>query len=552
MKRYFTRNIIGITALLLLLGSGSALADVINVPGDYSQIHDAVQAAGPGDTVLVAAGTYTDCTHETEGPGSTTACVIMRPGVTLRGAGPLSTIIDAQGLGRGIFVEDTDDVVIENLQVRGAYAEIYGAGILVRQNSTGLVIKDVRIEANGDGGVVLIQNTEGHLENVEFVGNAAKQGGGLAVEESSTATLVGCLIDNNTAPSGAGVFIRSQCTVAMTGCVITNNTIDADFGNGGGVCVQDAVCDISGSTISGNTTRGSGGGLAYISGASGLVTSCDIIGNSTEASYNFGGGITCQQSSPTLSYLLIQGNTAGGVGSDGGGIDIQFSPSPTITNCTLVGNQTSVADGGAGILVQWFAAPDISNCLITDSIGGKGVACVSADDTSIYGCNLWNNEDGDDICGIDGGCNFSADPLYCNAGENNFRIESGSPCVAGNHPDGGGCGESLVGAYPGGCGNAVTDLPGPVTVLGNAPNPFNPQTTIFFELDVAGDAVVRIHDLRGRTLRTFRYTNLPAGQRQEISWNGRDQDGRSLPSGVYLYQLESHGFSTSKRMSLIR
>ena len=67
-----------------------------------------------------------------------------------------------------------------------------------------------------------------------------------------------------------------------------------------------------------------------------------------------------------------------------------------------------------------------------------------------------------------------------------------------------------------------------------------------------GDVVVRIHDLRGHTLRTFRRDGADAQTRHEIRWNGRDEDGRSLPSGVYLYQLESNGHSTSKRMSLIR
>ena len=63
------RMTIGAIALFAWLGTGSAVADVINVPGDYATIHAAVQAAAPGDIVQVAAGTYTDCTHETEAPG---------------------------------------------------------------------------------------------------------------------------------------------------------------------------------------------------------------------------------------------------------------------------------------------------------------------------------------------------------------------------------------------------------------------------------------------------------------------------------------------------
>ena len=111
--------------LLLTLGlAGVASGGVLNVPGDYAQINDAVQACAPGDTVLVAAGTWHDCTHPTEGPGTTPASVIMKSGVTLRGAGPDQTIIDAQSLGRGIFIEAVSDCRVENMRVTGAFASV--------------------------------------------------------------------------------------------------------------------------------------------------------------------------------------------------------------------------------------------------------------------------------------------------------------------------------------------------------------------------------------------------------------------------------------------
>ncbi len=554
MKRF----VIGITALLLLLGSTAAFATVINVPGDYAQIHDAVQAAAAGDTVLVAAGTYNDCTHETEGPGTTPACVIMQSGVTLRGAGPEATIINAQSLGRGIYVHDTDNVRIENLQVREAYAEIYGAGILVRQGSTGTELRDLKIDANTDGGIIVISDSDAVIERVEFVNNVAKQGGGLAVEEMCQAVVTDCVFVGNSAPSGAGAFVRSGCTLNMNGCVFTDNFITADFGNGGGMAVQDAHADISGCSFTGNSTRGAGGGLAFISEASGTVSDCEIIGNYTDASFNYGGGITCQQSAMILRNLLIAGNLANSPGSGGGGIDIQFDPAPTIENCTLVDNSCFDPDHpstpglGGGILVQWGATPTITNCIVASTTQGAGIQNQFASDFTVTGCNIWNNVDGDGIGGgIDGGCNFSADPMFCNVVEGNYRIENDSPCATGNHPDGG-CGTTYCGAYAAGCGNAVGDLPTAGILLGNMPNPFNPQTTIYFVLDVPGDVMVRIHDLRGHTLRTFHRSGLSAQTRHDIRWDGRDSDGRSLPSGIYLYRLESNGLSISKRMSLIR
>ncbi|MDY0108812.1 MAG: right-handed parallel beta-helix repeat-containing protein [Candidatus Krumholzibacteria bacterium] len=538
--------------LCLLCGGVALQAAVIQVPGDYAQIHAAVQAAAAGDTVLVAAGTYYDCVHPTEGPGTTPACVIMRPGVTLRGAGSDATIIDAAGLGRGIFVEGTANVRIENLRVTGAYAEVYGAGILIRQASTGAEVTDVKIVANEDGGIVVIDNSDAILTRVEFLNNLAKQGGGLAVEEYSTVAVNNCHFEDNQAPSGAGMFFRSGSTVTMTGCVIINNTVTADFGYGGGVGVLNSHCDISGCEISGNSTRGAGGGLAYIDGATGLVTDCQIIGNSTVAAYNFGAGISCQSSAPTLRNLLIVGNNATSLGSDGGGIDIQFTPAPLVENCTLVGNSCATDGLAGGIFIQWGADPLIANCIIAGSPAGAGIACMFSDQATVSGCNFWQNAGGNEICGIDGGCNFSADPLFCNPGEGHYGIQSDSPCAAGNHPDGGDCGSTYCGAFAPGCGTGAGDLPVAMRALGNAPNPFNPQTTIFFVLDVPGDAMVRIYDLRGRTLRTFTRTAAAAGVRHEINWDGRDEAGYTLPSGVYLYRLESRGVSTTKRMSLIR
>jgi nitrous oxidase accessory protein NosD len=540
-------------AALVTIALGVATADIINVPGDFAQIHDAVQAANAGDTVMVAAGTYNDCTHETEGPGSTPACVIMKAGVTLMGAGPDLTIIDAEGLGRGIFVEDADDVRIENLQVRGAFAEIYGAAILVRQGSTGAVIQDCTIRDNGDGGIIVINDSEATITRVDFLANEAKQGGGLSVEENSSATLSESLLDGNTAPSGAGMFVRAGSTVTITGTVFSNNLINAAFGVGGGVSVSSAHCDISGCEFTGNT--GYGGAMAYVE-ATGTVENSEIIGNSTpttgsEFNFHYGGGISCQFSAVTFRNLLVANNTAGLTGCDGGGLDIQFDPAPIVENCTFVGNSCSEDGVGAGILVQWGATAQITNCIIADN-DGPGVGCYFGEAFTVTGTNIWNNSGGDDICAIDGGCNFSADPLFCNPAEDNYRIETASPCAPGNHPSGGECGASYAGAFTPGCGTPVQDLPSSALVLGNAPNPFNPMTTVFFVLDWPGDAVVRIVDLRGRTLRTFRRSGLAAGTRHEITWNGRDEQGRELPSGVYLYQLESHGQRVTERMSLIR
>ncbi len=545
MKQLFT-----LALVFGLLNISLASAGVLHVPGDYSQIHDAVQACAAGDTVLVAAGTYTDCTHPTEGPESTNACVIMKSGVTLRGAGTDLTIIDAQETGRGIFIENVANCRVENLQIKSAYAQIYGAGILIREVDSTVEINDVRVTACLDGGVVCINSSHATLRRVLMDGNEAKQGGGLSIEEFSSPTVIECTIDNNMAPSGAGLFMRHDCAPVITDCIISNNTITANWGNGGGISVQGSTPTITGCEIRDNTTFGSGGGIAFLDGSAGLMEDCLIQGNNAAYTYSVGGGISTSTSNPVLRRLVIAENTASGFFAEGGGIDVSFSPSPTIENCTIVDNATSENGFGGGISLQWGADPTIDKSIIFGSTAGLGLYCTGS--TPVISCtNIFGNAGGDELCGTDAGGNFSADPLFCGTDGMQYRLTSASPCAAGNHPSGM-CDGELIGALASGCGTTAAPLPGiEGLTLGNHPNPFNPSTTIYFDLPNEGPASLRIYDLAGRLLQARSWDSLPQG-RGEFQWNGRDLDGRSLSSGVYLYRLDTRDHSLSRRMSLIK
>jgi hypothetical protein len=83
------------------------------------------------------------------------------------------------------------------------------------------------------------------------------------------------------------------------------------------------------------------------------------------------------------------------------------------------------------------------------------------------------------------------------------------------------------------------------------PNPFNPQTTITFEIPAPGHTKLRIFDLQGRLITTLVEEISPAGHR-EVRWNGRDAEGREVPSGIYLSRLEAGGQVAYGRMTLVR
>ena len=85
----------------------------------------------------------------------------------------------------------------------------------------------------------------------------------------------------------------------------------------------------------------------------------------------------------------------------------------------------------------------------------------------------------------------------------------------------------------------------------NTPNPFNPMTTIRFELDRPGSATLRIYAVSGALVRTLVERNLPAGP-YRAGWDGRDTFGRPVGSGVYIYRLDQADRHLARKMSLLR
>ena len=85
----------------------------------------------------------------------------------------------------------------------------------------------------------------------------------------------------------------------------------------------------------------------------------------------------------------------------------------------------------------------------------------------------------------------------------------------------------------------------------NHPNPFNPKTAIRFALREAGDVTLAIFDVGGRRVRTLADGPLAAG-RHEAIWDGRDETGGELASGVYFYRLRAEGVKLSRRMLLLK
>ena len=96
-----------------------------------------------------------------------------------------------------------------------------------------------------------------------------------------------------------------------------------------------------------------------------------------------------------------------------------------------------------------------------------------------------------------------------------------------------------------------TDLPRITVLYGNYPNPFNPKTTIAFALPTDGHVRVRIYDASGRLVRTLVDGTFEAGS-HEVPWDGKDDRGTDVASGVYFYRMEAGGRALGGKMALMK
>ncbi len=91
----------------------------------------------------------------------------------------------------------------------------------------------------------------------------------------------------------------------------------------------------------------------------------------------------------------------------------------------------------------------------------------------------------------------------------------------------------------------------PFVLHQNFPNPFNPTTTIKFNMPAAGRAVLRVYNVKGELVNTLLDRVVAAGEIL-VSWDATDHNGRSVASGVYFYDLRIDGQRASRKMILLR
>jgi hypothetical protein len=136
-------------------------------------------------------------------------------------------------------------------------------------------------------------------------------------------------------------------------------------------------------------------------------------------------------------------------------------------------------------------------------------------------------------------------------GGGRVQVAGGSYDLAGTagQPDAGlGVGSPYLlagGFWPGAEADIYTAAPDETPVAGPSfalhpatPNPFNPRTAVAFDLPRGSHVELRVHDLRGRVVRVLESGVLERG-RHVRHWNGRDDTGRMVASGVYIFTIDA-------------
>ena len=99
-------------------------------------------------------------------------------------------------------------------------------------------------------------------------------------------------------------------------------------------------------------------------------------------------------------------------------------------------------------------------------------------------------------------------------------------------------------------------LPLETVLLGNYPNPFNPETWIPYHLATDAKVILTIYDTKGRVVRQLDLGSQPAGyytnRHRAAYWDGHNKKGESVASGVYFYQLRAGEYSATKRMVIVK
>jgi predicted outer membrane repeat protein len=403
-----------LVALLLALPT-PARATRIFVPKQQRTIQKAIDAASPGDTVWVGAGTY-------RGP------FVLKKSIVLFGdEGPDSTILDGGDSVRVLHIEGVRGAGVIGFTIRRGHANSGGGISCVRDSS--VMIASCLIEKNWEAGLAVWASEDIDLHELQFVENT---GSGLSVNTSAVA-IRDCTFLRNKAYAGGGISLNESSTIfPVRNCRFEGN--HADTAGGGAVYADSSQLLLAESMFLRNTSALAGGAVAVMRDSRSAITRCVFQENSSKAS----GALHADASMLNVGLCIFDRNQSMAAAS---AIGYVHRP-PSGLNATLANNTFyRNTSGEAATIWAEGASPEIRRNIFSLASGQR--VTIGINSTPLYTCNLIHDPSGAALASLPSVDTLVGDPLFCDPDHQNFKLRDLSPAALAA------CGP--IGALPKGC-----------------------------------------------------------------------------------------------------
>ena len=352
----------------------------------------------------------------------------------------------------------------------------------------------------------------------------------------STTVIKNFTIQNGYSVRGSGIYLRSENQFLLENLIIKNNNLyfprDFEISNNNRYSIE------------------GGAGIHLDNYSSPIMRNIIICDNYSEL--NGGGLFIYEDSEPILENVIITDNYSA---LNGGGISCECGSNPILTNVTISNN--SASNNGGGIFIYGGSGTSVLviNCILWGNSSEEiyfdeqwpGNSSISISYSDIQGGEDGIITNGNGIVNwLEG--NIDADPLFEDPANGDYHLTEYSPCIdAGDptspfDPDGT---IADMGAFYFDQLNEINENEIPISEfdLSHYPNPFNPTTTISFDIKENETGTLSIFNIKGQIIESHQFES----GKHNYLWNALNQ-----ASGIYFYKLQTETTSETRKMLLLK